>query len=52
LERFRVDRNLVLCGHLNEDVGTFVVLNFRNKSYVSCALIALLLKFLFILLLS
>jgi hypothetical protein len=51
-ERFRFDRNLVLCGHLNNDVGIFVLLNFGNKSYVLCAHIALLLKFSFILLLS
>jgi hypothetical protein len=29
---FRVERNLTLCGLLNGDVGTFVVLNFENKS--------------------
>jgi hypothetical protein len=42
-ERFRVERNSVLCGHLNRDVGIFVVLNFGNKSCVLCAQIALLL---------
>jgi hypothetical protein len=46
-ERFRVERNLDLCGHLNGDVGIFVVLNFRNKSCVLCAHISLLLKFMF-----
>jgi hypothetical protein len=51
-EKFRVERNPVLCGHLNGDVGIFVVLNFRNRSYVLCAQIALLLKFMFMLLLS
>jgi hypothetical protein len=51
-ERFRVDRNLVLCGHLNIDIGIFVVLNFENKSYVLCAQIALLLKFMFMVFLS
>jgi hypothetical protein len=51
-ERFRVERNPVLCGHLNRDIDIFVVLNFRNKSCVLCAQIALHLKFLFILLLS
>jgi hypothetical protein len=52
LERFRVERNPVLCGYLNGDVGIFVVLNFENKSYVLCAHIALLLKFMFMFLLS
>jgi hypothetical protein len=47
LERFRVERNPVLCGHLNRDVDTFVVLNFRNKSCVLCAQIALLSMFMF-----
>jgi hypothetical protein len=47
LERFRVERNLVLCGHLNGDVGFFVVLNFEKKSCVLCAQIALYLKFMF-----
>jgi hypothetical protein len=28
----RVESNLTLCGHLNGDVGAFVVLNFMNKS--------------------
>jgi hypothetical protein len=51
-ERFRVERNLVLCGHLNRDVGIFVLLNFGNKSCVLCAQIALLSKFMFMLLLS
>jgi hypothetical protein len=51
-ERFRVERNPVLCGHLNGDVGIFVVLNFRNKSRVLCAHITLLLKFMFMFLLS
>jgi hypothetical protein len=31
-ERFRVERNPALCGHLNGDVCIFVVLNFGNKS--------------------
>jgi hypothetical protein len=48
LERFRVERNPVLCGHLNGDVCIFVVLNFGNKSHVLCAQIALLSKFMFI----
>jgi hypothetical protein len=47
-KRFRVERNPVLCGYLNGDVGIFVVLNFRNKSCVLCAQIALLLKFMFL----
>jgi hypothetical protein len=51
-ERFRVERNSVLCGHLNGDVVIFVVLKFRNKSCVLCAQITLLLKFMFMLLLS
>jgi hypothetical protein len=46
-ERFRVDRNPFLCGHLNGDIGIFVVLNFGNKSCVLCAQIALLSKFMF-----
>jgi hypothetical protein len=44
---FRVERNSFLCGHLNGDLGIFVVLNFRNKSRVLCAQIALVLKFMF-----
>jgi hypothetical protein len=51
-EIFRVEKNPVLCRHLNEDVGIFVVLNFRNKSCVLCAHISLLSKFMFIFLLS
>jgi hypothetical protein len=51
-ERFRVERNLVLCGHLNGDVGIFVVLNFRNRSCVLCAHVVLLSKFMFMFLLS
>jgi hypothetical protein len=51
-ERFRVERNPVLYGHLNGDVGIFVVLNFGNKSCVLCDHIALLSKFMFIFLLS
>jgi hypothetical protein len=51
-ERFRVERNPVLCGHLNGDVGIFVVLNFRNNSCVLCAHIALVSKFMFMFLLS
>jgi hypothetical protein len=46
-ERFSFERNLVLYGHLNGDVGIFVVLNFGNKSCVSCAQIALHSKFIF-----
>jgi hypothetical protein len=46
-KRFRVERNPVLYGQLNGDVGIFVVLNFMNKSCVLCAQIALLLKFMF-----
>jgi hypothetical protein len=52
LERFRVERNPILCGHLNRDVGIFVVLNFRNKSCVLCAHIVLLSKFMLMFLLS
>jgi hypothetical protein len=48
-ERFRVERNPILCGHLNGDIGIFVVLDFGNKSYVLCAHIALLLRFMFLL---
>jgi hypothetical protein len=51
-ERFRVERNPVACGHLNGDVDIFVVLNFRNKSCILCAHIALLLKLMFKFLLS
>jgi hypothetical protein len=51
-ERFRIERNLVLCEHLNGDVGIFVVLNFGNKSCILCAHITLLLKFMFMFLLS
>jgi hypothetical protein len=35
LEMFRVQRDLVLCGFLNRDVGTLVLLNFGCKSCVS-----------------
>jgi hypothetical protein len=52
LERFRVERNPVLCGHLNGDIGIFVVLNFGNKSYVLFAHISYLSKFMFMFLLS
>jgi hypothetical protein len=48
-ERFRVERNLVLCGHLNRDVGIFVVLDLGNKFCVLCAHITLLSKFMFLL---
>jgi hypothetical protein len=48
-ERFRVERNPVLCGHLNGDVGIIMVLNFGNKSCVLCAHITLLSKFMFLL---
>jgi hypothetical protein len=51
-ERFRAERNLVLCGHHNRDVVTFVVMNFGNKYYVFCAQISLLSKFMFMFLLS
>jgi hypothetical protein len=37
-----VERDSVICGLLNGDVCTFVVLNFINKSYVYCALCDLL----------
>jgi hypothetical protein len=37
-----VEREPILCGLLNGDVDTFVVLNFRNKSCVFCALCDLL----------
>jgi hypothetical protein len=43
---------MFLYGHLNKDISIFMVLNFGNKYCVLCALIALLLKFSFILLLS
>jgi hypothetical protein len=36
-EQFRVERNPILCGHLNEHIRIFVVPNFRNKSCVFCA---------------
>jgi hypothetical protein len=49
LKRSRVKRNPILCGHLNGDVGIFVVLNFRNKSCVLYVQIALYLKFMFLL---
>jgi hypothetical protein len=39
-ERFRDERNPVLFGHLNEEVGIFMLLNIRNKYYVLCAQIA------------
>jgi hypothetical protein len=48
-ERFRVERNPVFCGHLNGDVGIFVMLNFENKSCVLCAHITFLSKFMFLL---
>jgi hypothetical protein len=51
-ERFRVERNPVLCGHLNGDVGIFMVLNFENKLCVLCAHITLLSKFMFMFFLS
>jgi hypothetical protein len=51
-ERFRIERNPILCGHLNRDVCIFVVLKFENKSCVLCTQIALLLKFMLMLLLS
>jgi hypothetical protein len=51
-ERFKVERNPTLCGHHNGDVCIFVVLNFGNKSCVMCAHIALLSKFMFMILLS
>jgi hypothetical protein len=51
-KRFRVERNPVLCGHLNGDVGIFVVLSFRNKSCILCAQIIVLSKFMLMFLLS
>jgi hypothetical protein len=51
-ERFRVERNPVLCGYFNGNIGIFVVLNFGNKLCVLCAHISLLLKFMFMFLLS
>jgi hypothetical protein len=51
-ERFRVERNPVLCGHLHGDVGIFVVLNFGNKFCVLCAHICLLSMFMFMFFLS
>jgi hypothetical protein len=33
-ETFSFERNPVLSGHLNGDIGIIVVLNFRNKSCV------------------
>jgi hypothetical protein len=37
LERFKVERDSILCGLLNGDIDTFVVLNFGIKSCVSFA---------------
>jgi hypothetical protein len=37
-----VQRDPILCGLLNGDVGTFVVLNFGNKSCISYVLYYLL----------
>jgi hypothetical protein len=37
----RVEIDPTLHGLFNRDVDIFVVLNFRNKSYVSCAFLAL-----------
>jgi hypothetical protein len=51
-KRFRVERNPVLCGHLNGGVGIFVVLSFRNKSCILCAQIIVLSKFMLMFLLS
>jgi hypothetical protein len=51
-ERFRVERNPVLCEHLNGDIGISMLLNIRNKSCVLCAQIVLLSKFIFMFLLS
>jgi hypothetical protein len=42
LVRFRIEREHALCRSLNRDVGSFVGLNFRNKSYVSLVLFHLL----------
>jgi hypothetical protein len=42
LSEKRVERNLVLCEPLNEDVGFFVDPNLRIKSCVSCVLLHLL----------
>jgi hypothetical protein len=42
----RVERDLVLCEPLNEDVGFFVNLNLRIKSCVSHVLLHLLVLFL------
>jgi hypothetical protein len=41
LREERVERDPVLCEPLNEDVGFFVNLNLRTKSYVSCVLLYL-----------
>jgi hypothetical protein len=49
---FRVESNPVICGLLDRDVDTFVVLNFGNKSCALSAFIDLLSKFLFLLILS
>jgi hypothetical protein len=48
-KRFRIERNSILYGHLNGDIGIFMVLYFGNKSCVLCAHFALLLKFMFLL---
>jgi hypothetical protein len=45
-------RGTILCGHLNGDIGIFVVLNIGNKSCMLCAQIALLSKFMLMFLLS
>jgi hypothetical protein len=42
LREKRVERNLVLCEPLNEDVGFFVNLNLETKSCVSHVLLYLL----------
>jgi hypothetical protein len=42
LREERVERELILCEPLNEDVGFFVNLNLRIKSRVSCVLLYLL----------
>ena len=37
-----VESNPVLCGLLNEDIGSFVGLNFGEQIFVSCVLVLVL----------
>jgi hypothetical protein len=43
LVRFRIEREHALCRSLNRDVGSFVGLNFRNKSLFHLLFISLVL---------